>query len=118
MSLDAAHFAGNEKGGSNDVYEEITERPPFLLSCFLPVPIRTDGCKYEVGGEVKCQYVARTLAQASDSDSSETQLCVRRDRATSCMVASNCLEASTRCAGFPIMQVIDWRKEFQNRLVD
>lgn len=42
-------------------YEEITQRPPFLLSRFLPVPIRADGCKSEVGAQIKCQYVGGHL---------------------------------------------------------
>jgi len=42
-------------------YQEIKQRPQFLLSRFLPVPIRTDGCKSEGGGEVKCQYVGGHL---------------------------------------------------------
>ncbi len=38
-------------------YEEIAEDRPFLLRRFLPTPIGTEGCKSEVGGEVKCRYV-------------------------------------------------------------
>jgi hypothetical protein len=38
-------------------YEEVATEPPFLLRRFLPTPIGTEGCKSEVGGEVKCRYV-------------------------------------------------------------
>jgi hypothetical protein len=37
-------------------YEEIAEDRPFLLRHFLPIPIGTQGCKSEVGSDVKCQY--------------------------------------------------------------
>ncbi len=30
---------------------------PFILRRFLPTPIGTEGCKSEVGGEVRCRYV-------------------------------------------------------------
>jgi hypothetical protein len=38
-------------------YEEVVQTRPFLLRRFLPTPIGTEGCKSEVGGEVKCRYV-------------------------------------------------------------
>src|ERR1700741_1750688 len=38
-------------------YEEIAIDRPFLLRRFLPTPIGTQGCKSQVGGEVKCRYV-------------------------------------------------------------
>jgi hypothetical protein len=38
-------------------YEEVTKTRPFILRRFLPTPIGTEGCKSEVGGEVKCRYV-------------------------------------------------------------
>lgn len=38
-------------------YEEVPKTRPFLLRRFLPTPIGTEGCKSEVGGEVKCRYV-------------------------------------------------------------
>ena len=38
-------------------YEEIAEDRPFFLRRFLPTPIGTEGCKSEVGSEVKCRYV-------------------------------------------------------------
>jgi len=38
-------------------YEEVTTRPPFLLRSFLPIPLASEGCKFEVGGEVTCRYV-------------------------------------------------------------
>lgn len=42
-------------------YEEIAEDRPFLLRHFLPIPIGTQGCKSEVGSDVKCQYVGGHL---------------------------------------------------------
>jgi hypothetical protein len=44
-------------------YEEIAEDRPFLLRHFLPTPIRTEGCKSEVGSDVKCQYVGGHLVK-------------------------------------------------------
>ncbi len=38
------------------LYEEVGERPPFLLRLLLPVPIRTEGEKQRVGGEAMCHY--------------------------------------------------------------
>jgi hypothetical protein len=38
-------------------YEEIATDRPFLLRRVLPTPIGTQGCKCQVGGEVKCRYV-------------------------------------------------------------
>lgn len=37
-------------------YEQIAERPPLHLRLLLPRPIRTEGCKSEVGDEVRCVY--------------------------------------------------------------
>lgn len=42
-------------------YEEIAEDRPFLLRHFLPRPIGTEGCKSEVGSDVKCRYVGGHL---------------------------------------------------------
>ncbi len=42
-------------------YEEIAECPPFFLRLLLPVPVGTEGRKFEVGGEVKCHYVGGHL---------------------------------------------------------
>jgi hypothetical protein len=42
-------------------YEEITEERPFLLRRFLPTPIGTQGCKSELGSDVKCRYVGGHL---------------------------------------------------------
>jgi hypothetical protein len=42
-------------------YEEIAEDRPFFLRRFLPTPIGTQGCKSEVGSDVKCQYVGGHL---------------------------------------------------------
>jgi hypothetical protein len=42
-------------------YEEIAEDRPFLLRHFLPIPIGTEGCKSEVGSDVKCRYVGGHL---------------------------------------------------------
>lgn len=37
-------------------YEEIDERPPLYLRLLLPVPIRIEGRKSEVGDQPKCLY--------------------------------------------------------------
>jgi hypothetical protein len=42
-------------------YEQIGKRPPLLLRLLLPIPIRTEGRKSEVGDEVKCEYVSGHL---------------------------------------------------------
>ena len=42
-------------------YEEIGKRPPLLLRLLLPVPIRTNGRKSEVGDQVTCLYVSGYL---------------------------------------------------------
>jgi hypothetical protein len=44
-------------------YEEITEDRPFLLRRFLPTPIGTQGCKSQVGSDVKCRYVGGHLVK-------------------------------------------------------
>jgi hypothetical protein len=38
-------------------YEEVPKTRSFLLRRFLPTPIGTEGCKSEVGSEVRCHYV-------------------------------------------------------------
>ncbi len=42
-------------------YEEIAARPAFFLRQLVPIPIGSEGCKIEVGGEVKCRYVSGHL---------------------------------------------------------
>jgi hypothetical protein len=42
-------------------YEEIVEDRPLLLRRFLPIPIGTQGCKSQVGSDVKCRYVGGDL---------------------------------------------------------
>jgi hypothetical protein len=42
-------------------YEEIAQDRPFLLRRFLPTPIGTQGCKSQVGSDVKCRYVGGHL---------------------------------------------------------
>ena len=37
-------------------YEQIEERPPWLLRLLLPLPIRTEGTKSKVGDDVRCAY--------------------------------------------------------------
>jgi hypothetical protein len=37
-------------------YEEVPERPPFLLRALLPHPVRTEGDKTRVGATVGCAY--------------------------------------------------------------
>ena len=44
-------------------YEEIANYAPFFLRYFLPVPIGTEGCKSEVGSEVRCRYVGGHLVK-------------------------------------------------------
>jgi hypothetical protein len=44
-------------------YEEIAAGRPFLLRRFLPTPIGTQGCKSEVGSDVKCRYVGGHLVK-------------------------------------------------------
>jgi hypothetical protein len=38
-------------------YEQIEGRPPLLLRLLLPVPLRTEGRKSEVGDQIICRYV-------------------------------------------------------------
>ena len=61
-------------------YEEIAEDRPFLLRRFLPTPIRSQGCKSTIGGEVKCQYVGGHLVKRA-THIIRAQLCLR-DRRT------------------------------------
>ncbi|MGZ5536966.1 MAG: SRPBCC family protein [Chthoniobacterales bacterium] len=42
-------------------YEEVAKCPPFFLRWILPIPLATEGCKFEVGSEVKCRYVGGHL---------------------------------------------------------
>jgi hypothetical protein len=42
-------------------YEEIAADRSFILRRFLPTPIGTQGCKSEVGSDVKCRYVGGHL---------------------------------------------------------
>jgi hypothetical protein len=42
-------------------YEQIEKRPALLLRLALPVPMRTEGGKWEVGNEVKCHYLGGHL---------------------------------------------------------
>jgi hypothetical protein len=44
-------------------YEEIAEDRPFLLRRFLPTPIGTQGCKSQIGSDVKCRYVGGHLVK-------------------------------------------------------
>jgi hypothetical protein len=44
-------------------YEEIPEDRPFLLRRFLPTPIGTQGCKSQIGSDIKCQYVGGHLVK-------------------------------------------------------
>ena len=38
-------------------YEEIEESLPLVLRALLPKPIGSEGCKSEIGSEIKCRYV-------------------------------------------------------------
>ena len=42
-------------------YEQIDRKPPWYLRLLLPVPIRTEGRKSEVGDEAMCLYVGGHL---------------------------------------------------------
>jgi hypothetical protein len=42
-------------------YEQIEELPPLLLRLLLPVPLRTEGRKSEVGDQIICRYVSGHL---------------------------------------------------------
>jgi len=42
-------------------YEEIAEDRPFILRRLLPTPIGTQGCKSQVGADVRCRYVGGHL---------------------------------------------------------
>ena len=42
-------------------YEQIDRKPPWYLRMLLPVPIRTEGRKSEVGDEAMCLYVGGHL---------------------------------------------------------
>src|SRR5450755_1932638 len=42
-------------------YEDITIRPPFLLSWFLPMPLSNRGCKAIIGNIVHCRYTGGYL---------------------------------------------------------
>jgi len=44
-------------------YEQIEERPPLLLRLFLPMPIRTEGRKSEVGDQTRCLYQSGYLVK-------------------------------------------------------
>ena len=37
-------------------YEDVRGKPPLLLRCFLPCPVRTEGAKGAVGAKVRCIY--------------------------------------------------------------
>jgi hypothetical protein len=38
-------------------YEEVEESLPLVLRAVLPTPIGSEGCKSQVGNEIKCRYV-------------------------------------------------------------
>ena len=42
-------------------YEEIAGDRPFILRCLLPIPVGTQGCKSQVGADVRCRYVGGDL---------------------------------------------------------
>lgn len=42
-------------------YEQIEQAPPFYLRWLLPVPVRTEGRKSQVGDEARCLYVGGHL---------------------------------------------------------
>ncbi len=44
-------------------YEQVDETPPFYLRWLLPVPVRTEGRKSEVGDEALCIYTTGHLVK-------------------------------------------------------
>jgi hypothetical protein len=44
-------------------YEQIDKRPPLALRLLMPLPIRTEGRKAEVGDEARCLYVGGHLVK-------------------------------------------------------
>ena len=44
-------------------YEQIEKHPPLLLRLLLPIPIRTEGRKSEVGDEARCYYESGHLVK-------------------------------------------------------
>lgn len=42
-------------------YEEVEKSLPWVLRALLPIPIGSEGCKSEVGGEIKCRYLSGHL---------------------------------------------------------
>jgi len=42
-------------------YEDVTRPAPVFLRGILPTPLGSEGCKSEVGGEVRCRYVTGHL---------------------------------------------------------
>jgi Polyketide cyclase / dehydrase and lipid transport len=45
------------------LYEEVPDRPPFLLRTLLPLPVRTAGDKTRVGATVRCAYAGGELVK-------------------------------------------------------
>ena len=65
-------------------YEQIEQRPPLLLRLLLPLPIRTDGSKFEVGDEATVLVRGRTPAQTHHPRRRGPPLRVRGCRADPC----------------------------------
>ncbi|HET9856731.1 MAG TPA: hypothetical protein VFP99_02755 [Chthoniobacterales bacterium] len=42
-------------------YEEVEESLLLVLRAFLPIPIGSQGCKSQVGNEIKCRYISGHL---------------------------------------------------------
>ena len=57
------HFEASPQAVWNHLlfYEEVSERPPFLLRTLLPHPVRTEGDKARVGAMVRCAYQGSDL---------------------------------------------------------
>lgn len=52
------HFACSAEEAWNVLmfYEDVSGRPPFPLSVFMPAPVRTEGGEHHVGDNVQCTY--------------------------------------------------------------
>ncbi len=55
-------------------YEQIERKPPVYLRLLLPIPIRTEGRKSEVGDVATCLYRGWPLAQAGYRDRGEPSI--------------------------------------------
>jgi hypothetical protein len=59
------HFGASPESTWNGIlfYEEVPGRPPFPLSIFMPIPVRTEGAKTSAGATVRCIYTRGDLTK-------------------------------------------------------